>query len=101
MSIASVMPSGHLILCRPFLLLLSIFSSVRVFSNELALHMRWPEYWSFSFSISPSNEYVGLISFRIDWFDLLEVQVSWSSVLWPEGITVSSAPSLPQVLSLN
>ena len=66
MSIESVMPSSHLILCRPLLLLPSIFPSIRVFSNELALHIRWPKYWSFSFSISPSNEYLGLISFRID-----------------------------------
>ena len=65
---------NHLFLCRPFFLLLSFFPSIRVFSNELALHIRWPEYWSFSFSISASNEYSGLISFRIDWFDLLAVQ---------------------------
>ena len=71
MSIESVMPSNHLILCRPLLLLPSILPSIRVFSNELALHIRWPKYWSFSFSISPSNEYSGLISFRIDWFDPL------------------------------
>ena len=70
MSIESVMPSNHLILCRPLLLSPSIFPSVRVFSNELALHIRWPNYWSFSFSISPSNEYSRLIPFRIDWFDL-------------------------------
>jgi len=74
-SLESVMPSNHLILCRPLLLLPSIFLSTRVFSNELALHIRWPEYWRFSFSISPSNEYLGLNSFRIDWFDLLAVQV--------------------------
>ena len=67
------MPSNRLILCRPLLLLPSIFPSIRVFSSELALHIRWPKYWSFSFSISPSNEYLGLISFRIDWFDLLAV----------------------------
>ena len=73
MSIESVMPSNHLILCCP-LLLPSIFPSIRVFSNESVLHIRWPKYWSFSFSISPSNEYTGLISFRIDWFDLLAVQ---------------------------
>ena len=73
-SIESVMPSNHLILCHPFLLLHSLFPSIRVFSNELALHMRWPRYWSFSFSISLSNEYSGLISFRIDWLDLLAVQ---------------------------
>ena len=70
MSIESVMPSNHLILCRPLLLLPSIFPSLRVFSNESALRIRWPKCWSFSFSISPSNEYSGLISFRMDWFDL-------------------------------
>ena len=74
MSIELVMPSNHLILCGPLLLLPSIFPSSRVFSNELALHIRWPKYWGFSFSISPSNEYSGLISFRIDRFDLLAVQ---------------------------
>ena len=74
MSIESVMPSNHLILYCPFLLLLSVFPSIRVFSNELALHIRWPKYWSFSFSISPSNDYSVLISFRIDWFDLFAVQ---------------------------
>ena len=74
MSIASVMPSNHLILCCPRLLLPSIFPSIRVFSNESVLHIRWPKYWSFNFSISPSNEYSGLISFRMDWLDLLAVQ---------------------------
>ena len=74
MSIESVMPSNHLILCLPFLFLLSIFPSIRVFSSESVLHIRWPKYWSFSFSISPSNEYSGLISFRMDWLDLLAVQ---------------------------
>ena len=74
MPIESVMPSNHLILCRPLLLLPSIFPSIRVFSKQSALHIRWPKYWSFSFSISPSNEYSGLISFRMDWLDLLEVQ---------------------------
>ena len=73
-SIKSVMPSNHLILCPPLLLLPSIFPSIKVFSNELALRIRWPKYWSFSFSISPSNEYSGLISFKIDLFDLLAVQ---------------------------
>ena len=68
------MPSNHLILCCPLLLLLSIFPNIRVFSNELALRIRWPKYWTFSFSISPSSEYLGLISFRTDWFDLLAVQ---------------------------
>ena len=74
MSIESVMPSNHLILCRPLLPPPSIFPSIRVFSNESVLHIRWPKYWSFSFSISPCNEYSGLNSFRIDWFDLLAVQ---------------------------
>ena len=74
MSVESLMPSNHLILRCPLLLLISIFPSIMVFSNKLALRTRWPKYWSFSFSISPSNEYSGLISFRIDWFDLLEVQ---------------------------
>ena len=70
-SIESMMPSNHLILCHPVLLLPSIFPSIRVFCNESALHIRWPKYWSFSFSISPSNEHSGLVSFKIDWFDLL------------------------------
>ena len=74
MSIESVMPSNRLVLRHPLLLLPSLFPSIRVFSNELALCIRWPKYWSFSFSISPSSEYSGLISFRIDWFDLLAVQ---------------------------
>ena len=73
-SIQSVTPSNHLILCRPFLLLPSIFASIRVFSNESALLIRWPKYWRFNFSISPSNEHPGLISFRMDWLDLLAVQ---------------------------
>ena len=81
MSIESVMPSNHLILCCPLLLLPSIFPSIRVFSNESALHIRWPKYWSFSFSISPSNEYSGLISFRMDWLDLLAVQGTLKSLL--------------------
>ena len=81
MSIESVMPSNHLILCCPILLMSSIFPSIRVFSNELVLCIRWPKYWSFSFSISPSNEYSGLISFRIDWFDLLAVQKTLRSLL--------------------
>ena len=81
MSIESVMPSSHLILCHPLLFLPSIFPSVRVFSNDSALCIRWPKYWSFSFSISPSNEYSGLISFRIDWFDLLAVQGTLKSLL--------------------
>ena len=83
MSIESVTPSNHLILCHPLLLLPSIFPSIRVFSNESVLHIRWPEYWSFSFSfsISPSNEYSGLISFRINWLDLLAVQRTHKSFL--------------------
>ena len=93
MSIKSVMPSNPLIFFFPLLLLPSIFLSIRVFSNESALHIRWPKYWSFSFNISPSNEYSGLISFRMDWFDLLAVQgtlksllqhhISKASILWP------------------
>ena len=79
MSIGSVMPSNHLILCRPLFLLPSIFPSIRVFSNESVLCLRWPKYWSFS--ISPSNEYSGLISFRIDWLDLLAVQGTLKSLL--------------------
>ena len=81
MSIESVMPSNHVILCCPLLLLPSIFPSIRVFSNESVLHIRWPKYWSFSFSISPSNEYSGLISFRMDWLDLLAVQGTLKSLL--------------------
>ena len=82
MSIESVMPSNHLVLCHPLLLLPSVFPSTRVFSNESALHITWPKYWSFSFSIGPSNEYSGLISFRIDWLDLLAVQGTLKSLLW-------------------
>ena len=80
-SIESVMPSNHLVLCRPLLLLPSVFPSIRVLSNESALHIRWPKCWSFRFSISPSSEYSGLISFRIDWFDLLAVQGTLKSLL--------------------
>ena len=80
-SIESVMPSSHLILCHPLLLLPSTFPSIRVFSNESALHIRWPKYWSFSFSISPYNEHTGLISFRMDWLDLLAVQGTLKSLL--------------------
>ena len=81
MSIESVMPSNHLILCRPLLLPPSIFPSIRVFSNESVLHIRWPKYWSFNFHISPSNEYSELISFRMDWLDLLVVQGTLKSLL--------------------
>ena len=82
MSIVLVMPFNHLILCHPLLFLPSIFPSNRVFSNDSVLCIRWPKYWSFSFSISPSNEYSRLISFRIDWFDLLAVQGTLKSLLW-------------------
>ena len=81
MSIALVMPSSHLILCRPLLLLPSIFRSIMVFSNESALRMRWPKYWSFSFNISPSNEHPGLLSFRMGWLDLLAVQGTLKGLL--------------------
>ena len=89
MSIESVMPSNHLILCRPLLLLPSIFPRVRVFSNESVLPIRWPKYWSFSFSIRSSNEYSGLISFRIDWFDLLAVQGTLKSLLQHHSLKAS------------
>ena len=81
MSIESVMPSSHLILCCPLLLLPPVPPSIRVFSNESTLHIRWPKYWSFSFNISPSNEHTGLISFRMDWLDLLAVQGTLKSLL--------------------
>ena len=81
MSIEPVMPSNRLIVCHPLLLLPSIFPSIRVFSNECVFHIRWPKYWSFSFSISPSNEYSGLISFRMEWLDLLAVQGTLKSFL--------------------
>ena len=81
MSTESVMSSNHLIFCHPLRLPPSIFPSIRIFSNESALHIRWPKYWSFSFSISPSNEHAGLISFRMDWFDLLVVQETLKSLL--------------------
>ena len=89
MFIESVMPSNHLILCRPLLLLPSMFPSIRVFSNELALHIRWPKYWSFSFNISPSNEYPGLISFRMDWLDLLAVQGTLKSLFQHHSLKAS------------
>ena len=89
MSIESVMPSNHLLLCRPLLLWPSIFPSIRVFSNESVLHIRWPKYWSFSFSMSPSNEYLGMISFRIDWFDLLAVPGTLKSFLQHHNLKTS------------
>ena len=102
LSIESVMPSNHLILCHPLLLLPSIFPSMRVFSNELVLRIRCPKYWSLSFNISPSNEYSGLISFRMDWLDLLEVQgilksrlqhhSSKASILWRSAFFIDQYP---------
>ena len=89
MSIASMTPSNHLILCHPLLLLSSIFPSIRVFSNYLALRIRWPKNWSFSFNISPSNEYSGLISFRMDWLDLLAVQGTLKTLLQHHSSKVS------------
>ena len=99
MSIKSVTPSNHLILCRPLLLLPSIFPSIRVFSSESVLHVRWPEDWSFSFSISPSNEYLGLISFRFDWFDLLAVQGTLKSLLQHHS-SKASIPAQPKLKQL-
>ena len=84
MSIKSVMPSNHLLLCHPLLLLPSIFPSIRVFFNESALCIRWPKYWSFNFNISPSNEYSGLMSFRMDWLDLLAVRGTLRNLLQPQ-----------------
>ena len=107
MSIESVMPSSHLILCRPLLLLPSIFPSIRVFSNESVLRIRWPKYWSFSFNISPSNEYSGLTSFRMDWLDLLAIQGTLKSLLQPHSskshesqqLSLCSRTQEPQQLS--
>ena len=108
-SIESVMPSSHLILCCPLLFLPPIPPSIRVFSNESTLRIRWPKYWSFSFSISPSNEYSVLISFRIDWFDLLAVQEtlktllqhhsSKASILWPSAFFTVQLSSIHQIRS--
>ena len=91
MSVESVMPSNYLILCRPLLLPPSIFPSIRVFSNESVLRIRWPKYWSFNFSISPSSEYSGLISFRIDWFDLIAVQGTQESSPAPQFKSINSS----------
>ena len=93
MSIESVMPSNHLILCRPLLLPPPIFPSIRVFSNESVPRIRWPKYWSFSFSISPSNEFSGLISFRMDWLDLLAVQGTLKSLLQHHSSETSRRPN--------
>ena len=104
MSIESVMPSTHLILCRPLLLPPSIFPNIRVFSSESVLHIRWPKYWSFSFSISSSNGYSGLISIRVDWLDLLEVQGTFKSLLQHDsskhqffGTQLSYTPTLTAI----
>ena len=98
-----LVPSRHLILCHPLLLLPSILPSIRVFSNNWALHIRWPKYWSFSFSISPSNEHLGLISFRMDWFDLLAVQGTLKSLLQHHSSKEDSQESspTPQFKSIN
>ena len=111
MSIKSVMPSSHLILCYPLLLLPPIPPSIRVFSNESTLHMRWPKYWSFSLSISPSNEHPGLVSFRMDWLDLLAVQgtlksllqhhSSKASILWHSAFFTVQLSHKGDVLVLN
>ena len=105
MSIESLMPSNHLILCCPLLLLSSIFPSIRVFSGESALHIRWSKYWSFSFNVSPSKEYSGLISFRINWLDLLAVQGTLKSLLQHHSFKASKnnvvKPNLPWKMSLE
>ena len=105
MSIESVMPSNHLILCCPLLLPPSIFPSIGVFSNELALHIKWPKYWSFRYSISPSSEYLGFISFRMDWFDLLVVQRTLKSLLQhhnsEDNSSVLSLPNDPTLTSVH
>ena len=90
MSMELVMPSNHLVLCRPLLLLPSIFPSIRVFSDESVLRIRWPKYWSLSFIVSPSNEYAGLISFRIDWFDLLAAQGTFKNLLQHHSLKASN-----------
>ena len=103
MSIKSVMPSNHLILCQSLLLPPSIFPSIRVFSSESVLHIRWPKYWSFSFSISPSNDYSGLISFRMDWLDLLAIQgtlqchSSKASILCYSAFFICESPTLTSI----
>ena len=103
MPIESIMPSNHLILCHPLLLLPSIFPSIMVFSNELVLHTRWTKYWSYSFSISPSNEYSELISFRIDWFDLVAVQGTLKNLLQPHSskAAVLQLPNDPTLTSMH
>ena len=101
MSIELVMPSNHLIFCRPLLLSPSIFPSIRVFSSELVFHIRWPKYWSFSFSISPSSEYSGLISFRIDWLDLLAIQETLKRFLQHHSSKASSRCSAFFIVQLS
>ena len=98
MPIESVMPSNHLILCWAFLFPPQIFPSIRVFSNESAFRIRWPKHWSFSFSISPSNEYSGLISFRIDWLDLLAVQGTLKSLPTPQFRSINFSPKILEPL---
>ena len=100
MSIMPVLPSNHLILCHPLLLLPSIFPSITGFSNKSVLYIRWPKYWSFSFSISPSNEYSGLITFRIDWYDLFAVQVTLKSLLQHHS-SKASTPQCPAFFMFN
>ena len=97
MSIELVMPTNHLILCCPLLLLPSIFPSISIFSNESALHIRWPKYWSFSFSVSPSNEHSGLISLRMNWLDLLAVQGTLKSLLQHQNSKASILQYVPQL----
>ena len=104
MSIELVMPSNHLILCRPLLLLPSVFASIKGFSSKSVLHIRWPKYWSFGFSISPSNEYSGLISFRMDWLDLLAVQgtqesssTPWFKSINSSGLSFLYSPTLTSI----
>ena len=99
MSIESVMPSNHLILCHPLLLLPPIPPSIRVFSNESTLRMRWPKYWSFSFSLSPSNEHPGLISFRMDWLDLLAVQGTLKSLLHHHSLDLQKSQLFQMLMS--
>ena len=101
MSIESVMPSNHLILCRPLLFPPSVFPSIRVFSNESVLRIRWPEYWSFSFNVSPSNEHPGLISFSMEWLDLLAVQGTLKSLLKSINSLVLSFLYSPNLTSIH
>ena len=101
MPIESVMPSNHLVLCRPLLLPPSIFPSIRVFSNESVLRIRWPKCWSFSFSISPSKEYSGLISFRMDWLDLLAVQGTLKSLLQHDSSETLDSTDMNQIMVIS